>query len=182
MFMDAEHLTILSRLYDKSCQEVFDTLCGVFTKVDSHVSVPSVYSAHIDAASTDLELALVLKGPLEFLQDTHPQKNQIVEIKPEQLIDWVKELANRFMGSLKNELIPYEHSLTLGVPKREIDPGQYDRLLTEFVPLSLFYRSEFGVFESSLFVKILNKEINFAYNDSLALQVDCIEDGELELF
>lgn len=182
MFMDPDHLTTLSELYDESCREVFETLSGDFSKVEHVESVPSSYSAHIGAISDDINLVIVLKGPLAFLEETHPQKHEFDEIDSVKLMDWISELANRFMGSLKNGLIPYEHTLSLGVPQTELSALQQDRLQTEYVPLSRFYDSQFGVFESNLFVKILNKDIHFSFNESLAAEACGVDDGELEFF
>jgi hypothetical protein len=75
----------------------------------------------IDASSNNITVKLLLGCPVSVLKKTYPIKENLDAIKLAALDDLILELANRYMDSLKNKLIPYDHTLNIGIPVKQYD-------------------------------------------------------------
>jgi hypothetical protein len=178
MGSNVEILRPLHALFESTCVEVFESLHCTLKKVDQVEKVVSVNCSYINASSDEIALTLLLRGPISILKKTYPIKDNVESIKPAELDDWISELANRFMGSLKNKLISYEHSLQLGIPVNQCAIDFAEFLSDDYNSFVLHFDIGYEIFECSLHAKILNNNISFNYNEVK----DDSDDGELEMF
>jgi len=173
-------LQALHELFESTCHEVFESLECQIEKVNGSKKVLTVPCAYINAASEDIKMTLLLRGPISILKKTFPVKDNIETIIPEELDDWISELSNRFMGCLKNKLISYEHLLILDIPIKRFGVDVENFLPAGYQSFVLHFNIANEVFECSLHTKILADNIEFTYNES-ADESDT-NDGELEMF
>ena len=169
----------LQLLFKQTCIDVFESIQCNLEIVDSTEDILAVPCAFIEALSDDLELKLLLRGPVTILRETYPVKEGDDTIQSHDLEDWISELANRFMGALKNKLIDYQHYLQLGTPQKQFGV-RLDELQDQgFSRFTLKFQSGREIFECSLHVKVLNDELSFEYKEP---EADPFDDGELEMF
>ena len=185
MNKQSDVLVTLHNLFESSCFEVFESLQCQLEKVDQTHNTLAAPTASIEATSNDINIKLVLRGPVSILKKTYPAKEDLQKIKPDELDDWLSELANRFMGHLKNKLLPYEHTLQLGIPVKQESEHSESALSKgvlgeNFQSLTLYFDIASEVFECSLHTQILNKDISFTYNQTN--DDSETDDGELEFF
>jgi len=175
-----QQLEPLYELFETSSAEVFESLGCQASRVASAPEKLEVPCAYIEARSEELHIVLLLRGPVEFLEQTHPNIDQAKGVSVQDLDDWISELANRFMGSLKNKLLVYDHRLKLGTPTSEynVDLQRYNQ--QGFCSRVHYYQSEREVFECGLYCKLLVDDIHFIYHD--AHSYDQTDDGDLEIF
>lgn len=108
-------------LLDTTCAKQIESLGCYIKSVDEDlsdiVSLDDFVSVSIKAQSEDLSLHFYLSVPGAFLRETMPvidaQNSDIVQFQE----DWCMELANRFLGRLKNKLISHRCVLMMGLPK-----------------------------------------------------------------
>lgn len=173
-------LESLHQLFEDTCFDVFESIQCNLKKVDSAKDVLAVPCAHIDASSEDLNLKLLLRGPVSILRETYPVQDSSSEsIRVQDLEDWISELANRFMGDLKNRLINYQHYLQLGTPIKQFGLSVKDFAEDGFEAVTFNFQSGREVFECSLHTKVLNENLAFEYQEP---EEDPFADGELEMF
>ena len=176
-----EHtLTPLHELFTESCADVFVSLNCQVEKVGDERPNLNVPCAHIEANSDDIELTLLLRGPINLLKETYPMKEQLQSIQAEELYDWLSELANRFMGDLKNKLIPFDHTLKIGIPTKEFGLDVEHFLPDGYHAYTLIFNIGGDFFECALYSKLLNDEVVFIQQNIADLMPS--EGGELELF
>ncbi|KZY29789.1 MULTISPECIES: hypothetical protein [unclassified Oleiphilus] len=169
----------LHLLFKETCIDVFASIQCELEIVESAKEVLALPCAFIEALSDDLELKLLLRGPVSILRETYPIKGDAEFVQAHEIEDWISELANRFMGALKNKLIDYQHYLQLGTPQKQFGI-RLDELLDEgFSMLTLNFQSGREVFECSLHTKVLNQNLSFEYKEP---EADPFDDGELEMF
>ena len=116
MTVDAtlQHLT---RLFDESCLEVFAEFDCDIRKTEEVMPVKSDDPlAMIDAGSRELEIALVLRLPVNILALTYPAGADIAHVSEETLEDWIAEISNQLIGKIKNKLLGYNVRISLGLP------------------------------------------------------------------
>lgn len=169
----------LHHLFEETCFDVFDSIQCNLKKVESAKDVLAVPCAHIDALSEDLSLKLLLRGPVSILKQSYPIQDEKEEINVHDLEDWISELANRFMGDLKNRLINYQHYLQLGTPIKQFGLSLKEFEEDGFDPVTFNFQSGREVFECSLHTKVLNDNLVFDYSEP---EEDPFSDGELEMF
>jgi hypothetical protein len=112
-------------LLDTTCAKQFESLGCFIKSVDDDLScigsLEDFVSVSIQAQSDDLSLSLYLSVPGAFLRETMPlvdaQNSEIVQFQE----DWCMELANRFLGRLKNKLISHRCVLMMGLPKLYVE-------------------------------------------------------------
>lgn len=169
----------LHQLFEETCFDVFDSIQCNLQKVDSAKDILAVPCAHIDAKSDDLNLKLLLRGPVSILKETYPIQEDKDSIKVQDLEDWISELANRFMGDLKNKLIDYQHYLHLGTPIKQFGLSLKEFAEEGYEAATFNFQSGREVFECSLHTKVLNENLAFEYQEP---EEDPFADGELEMF
>ena len=180
MSQAGSNLEPLRHLFEDTCFDVFESIQCNLKKVDSASDILAVPCAYIEASSDDLSLRLLLRGPVSILRDTYPIQDEKGAIRAEDLDDWISELANRFMGALKNKLIDYQHYLQLGTPIKQFGLSVSDFAMEGYDAVTFNFQSGREVFECSLHTKALSSELQFIYQ-----QVDddsLFDDGELEMF
>lgn len=179
--INIEH--ILAPLYEQfteSCADVFVSLnCDVLKVEDDRPNL-DIPCAYVEATSEDIELTLLLRGPLNFLKQTYPLQNSIQAVQADDLYDWLSELANRFMGDLKNKLIPFDHTLKIGIPKKEFGLDVEQFLPNGFSAYTLIFNIGGELFECALYSKLLDADVVF--NQQTIAELLPAEGGELELF
>jgi len=180
MANNQQNLEPLHYLFETTCLEVFDSMKCKIQKVDQAQPVLAVPCAFIEAYSQEVLMTLLLRGPVSVLQQTYPLKNDTKKIEPHELNDWISELSNRFMGSLKNKLLAYDHALMMGTPTKQFGVNVSNFMPEGYESYILNFQTGREVFECSLHTKVLNADISFilqAADDNIYLN-----DGELEMF
>ena len=155
----------LFELFEHSCLDVFDSLGCEAVKVESFQEEKHPPCAWIEAASDELQMVLLLRGPISIIEQTHPAAQQSYSISQEDLDDWIAELANRFMGQLKNKLLVYDHCLKMGMPQSQVDLNPKSFADKADVSQALYFNSGKEVLECSLHAKILGEMVAFIYHD-----------------
>lgn len=171
----------LHELFEVSSHDVFESLgCKVVRveKADEKVGTPCAY---ISAHSDELEMLMLLRGPLTVLEQTLPAKGAGKSVTESDLNDWLSELANRFMGNLKNKLLVYGHRLSLGTPKSESNVGPNHFVVDDFTSFVLYFDTGCDVFECALYTKPLTENLHFIYHEP-AHYAQKNDDGDLEMF
>jgi len=181
MSQDQTSLAPLHSLFSSTCIEVFESLNCHIEQVDEAKKILAVPCAHIAAFSDQVEMTLLLRGPVAVLKQTYPIKDNPNTIESFELDDWISELANRFMGSLKNKLLAYEHTLQMNTPKMQFGVNVNTFLPDSYEPYILNFQSGREVFECSLHTRVLNKNIQFILQAASDEQ-QYLDDGELEMF
>jgi hypothetical protein len=107
----------ITEIFDAACIKQFESL-GCKVQVTNKGSYSSeVMASYITAGSEDLTISLLLKTPRLLLAQTMP----IVDIErigdPEFQEDWNNELANRYLGRIKNGLLEHGCRLDVGLPE-----------------------------------------------------------------
>ena len=179
-------------LFEASCARQFQNL-GAYIKQSDHdflrsTSMDGFVSVRISADSEDLSIQLCLSVPGAFLRETMP----VIEVDNDSIVlyqeDWCMELANRFLGDLKNQLLSYNCLVRMGLPKLIDDtvdnvsvPAEYEsverlflidsHLLAQIHNLPLAIR---------LHVNQLNKDLVFDEREAGLDDDDCFEVSELE--
>ena len=169
----------LYQLFEETCFDVFDSIQCNLKKVDSAKDILAVPCAYIGASSEDLSLKLLLRGPVSILRETYPLGAAKEAIDVQDLEDWISELANRFMGDLKNRLINYQHYLELGTPIKQFGLSVKEFAEDGYESVTFNFKSGREVFECSLHTKLLSDDLAFEYQEP---EDDPFADGELEMF
>lgn len=104
-------------IFDAECIKQFESL-GCKVRITDRGSYSSeVMASYIAAGSDELSISLLLKTPRLLLAQTMP----IVDIErigdPEFQEDWNCELANRYLGRIKNALLEHGCRLNIGLPE-----------------------------------------------------------------
>ena len=115
--MNEHAIKRITDVFDAACIKQFESL-GCAVELTDRASYSSeVMASYITAGSEDLTISLLLKTPRLLLAQTMP----IVDIEriddPEFQEDWNNELANRYLGRLKNSLLEYDCCLDIGLPE-----------------------------------------------------------------
>ncbi|TNC82214.1 MAG: hypothetical protein C9356_04145 [Oleiphilus sp.] len=154
----------LFELFEHSCLEAFESLGCQAVKVEQFIPKTNAPCAWIDSASEELQMTLCLRGPVSIIEQTHPASHRGASIMQADLDDWIAELANRFMGQLKNKLLVYDHRLKIGVPQscQALDLHEFQS--RGDVSRRLFFQSGAEVLECSLHAKILVEMVTFIYH------------------
>jgi hypothetical protein len=178
-------------LFEAVCSRQFGNLGAYIKKSGEDIEQLSgkegFVSAAIDAQSEDLCLLLYLSVPEAFLRETMPTIDLgdgcIVQYQE----DWCMELANRFLGDLKNQLILQNCVMKMGLPKL-LDSGLAGiELKDDYVVSNRMFEVDSHLLAQlhdlpvafSLQVKLINKQLEFSEDDD-EFDEDCFEIGELE--
>jgi hypothetical protein len=113
-------------LFDSTCEKQLESMECQSKELeaidyDRAVSKETVVTVYIDAASDDLDLKLYLTASRSFLASTMPIMDACESLAAEFEEDWCLELANRFLGRLKNKLVSHNCILKMGLPKLSSD-------------------------------------------------------------
>ena len=155
-------VSLITKLFDTACINQFESMGCEIREVDNPSSSFEIMSAFIQAQSTDLQLGLLLKTSRLLLVQTMPSADLDSINEPSMQEDWNLELSNRFLGRLKNKLVPYGCRLNIGLP---IVPdenlilelqGNAQSIIRLFEVSSEITNS---VVECYLFVKMLNDKV-----------------------
>lgn len=119
-------VTVVERvveLFDSTCIKQFESMnCDIYPLNQNDVGLSSrkdleAVCAHIDCDSEDLNIRLLVQATKGFLVKTMPliggQRIELVSFQE----DWCLEIANRFLGRLKNKLVSHECFLKMGLPE-----------------------------------------------------------------
>jgi hypothetical protein len=115
--MSEQTKQLIINIFDAACVKQFQSLgCEIGeARRGSHSN--EVMVSYITAGSEDLTISLLLKTPRLLLAQTMP----IVDFErisdPKFQEDWNCELANRFLGRIKNSLVEYNCRLDIGLPE-----------------------------------------------------------------
>ena len=109
--------TLITEIFDAACVKQFESL-GCQIQVTERGSYSSeVMAAYITAGSEDLTISLLLKTPKLLLAQTMPIVDVDRIAEPNFQEDWNCELANRFLGRIKNSLVDFNCRLDIGLPE-----------------------------------------------------------------
>jgi hypothetical protein len=165
-------------LLDSTCVKQFESMhCEIRSLEDSSFeSDDSSFSVSIDCHSDDIKLTLILSATKGFLLNTMPIiGGQRLDSTPFQK-DWCNELANRFLGRLKNKLLDHGCSLKMGLPLMlDSNSGQSKINSADFLATRVFEivgSQEDSQIQCSLFIDLLNTE----------MQLDDYEDEDEDWF
>tara|TARA_R110002072_G_scaffold11246_1_gene51260 strand:+ start:3502 stop:4047 length:546 start_codon:yes stop_codon:yes gene_type:complete len=105
-------------LFDSTCEKQFESMhCDIHSlnSAEYQKKGDSV-CASINCYSDDIEITLIITATKGFLVNTIPliggQRLDTVSFQN----DWCLELANRFLGRLKNKLLSHDCLLNMGLP------------------------------------------------------------------
>jgi hypothetical protein len=117
-------------LFDSTCHKQFESMgCEIFPLPQYDASLASQHEsepvcATIECVSEDLVIRLIVQASKGFLIKTMPLiGGQRIELRSFQE-DWCLEIANRFLGRLKNKLVSHGCSLQMGLPSLCADVKQ----------------------------------------------------------
>lgn len=109
-------------LFDSTCIKQFESMnCDIYPLNQSDLGVSSRQDlepvcAVIDCDSEDLTIRLLVQATKGFLVKTMPliggQRIELVSFQE----DWCLEIANRFLGRLKNKLVSHGCYARMGLP------------------------------------------------------------------
>ena len=109
-------------LFDSTCIKQFESMsCDIYPLQQDDASLRSrqdleTVCAVIDCASEDLTIRLLVQATKGFLLKTMPLVGgQRIELQSFQE-DWCLEIANRFLGRLKNKLVSHACYVRMGLP------------------------------------------------------------------
>ncbi len=181
MSSDAEKLQPLYELFEASSHDVFESLGCSVVRVETAEEKVNPPCAYIEARSDELDMLLLLRGPMTVLEQTLPTKGDGKSVSENDLNDWISELANRFMGNLKNKLLVYDHRLKMGTPNSESNVGLERFNVNDFTSRVLYFDTGSDVFECALYSKPLTEHLHFIYHEP-AHYGQKNDDGDLEIF
>ncbi len=177
--MTTQIVRSVTELFDQACTEQFEALGCQTESVSGESHAHESMASFIVAGSEDLSICLVLKAPRVLLAQTMP----IVDLErindPVYQEDWNGELANRFLGRLKNKLVEFDCRLKIGLPELLTESelkhfkGDGQEVVRHFAISSELTES---VVDCFLYIDVLNPSLNLtqAPNDPKAG-----DDGEL---
>lgn len=115
--MSEQTKQLIINIFDAACIQQFKTLgCEIGeARRSSHSN--EVMVSYITAGSEDLTISLLLKTPRLLLAQTMPIVDFDRVSDPKFQEDWNSELANRFVGRIKNALLKYNCRLNIGLPE-----------------------------------------------------------------
>jgi hypothetical protein len=171
-------------LFDSTCVKQFESMhCEIRSLEDSSFkSEDSSISVSIDCHSDDIKLTLILSATKGFLVNTMPIiGGQRFDSVPFQK-DWCNELANRFLGRLKNKLLDHGCSLKMCLPLLlDSSLGESKVENADFLTSRVFQivgSEENNQIQCSLFIDLLNADMQFEdYEDE---DEDWFDESELQ--
>ena len=106
-------------LFDSTCSKQFESMsCDIhLLDIADFQHRKNLVCSLIECQSDDVQLALVISATRGFLDNTMPVIDEQQLSIAEGQSDWCLELANRFLGRLKNKLLSHGCSLNMGLPK-----------------------------------------------------------------
>lgn len=117
-------------LFDSTCMKQFESMnCDIFPLLHEEQSLSSrgeldTVTTVIQCASEALTIRLLVQASKGFLIKTMPLiGGQRIELRSFQE-DWCLEIANRFLGRLKNKLLSHGCQLQMGLPEMCSDVQQ----------------------------------------------------------
>jgi len=160
----------VTELFDSACIGQFESLGCVINLVEHSEVVPNeaeFITSFIEAESKDLSVKLFLASPCSLLTETMPLVDDRSIKIPEFQEDWNLELANRFLGRLKNKLLSHGCVLNMGLPeKSSYEAMEVERQEGEESAVRLFqiqHESNQGmshdVMQCSLLVRVHNQAL-----------------------
>lgn len=115
--MSEQAKALITEIFDAACVKQFESLGCQIEVTDRSSYSREVMASYITAGSEDLTISLLLKTPRLLLAQTMP----IVDVDrigdPSFQEDWNCELANRFLGRIKNSLVQHNCRLAIGLPE-----------------------------------------------------------------
>ena len=125
-------------LFDSTCLKQFESMsCDIYPLLHQEQSLSSnreldTVASVIQCASEGMTVRLLVQATKGFLIKTMPLiGGQRIELRSFQE-DWCLEIANRFLGRLKNKLVSHDCHLQMGLPnlcsdvQQEIQKHQLD--------------------------------------------------------
>lgn len=118
MAITTAHVTpyILS-LFESACLKLFQRMHCTVHRLGSSGAPQTWPAALVEASSSELRVTLLLRMPDGLLNETMPMNLGMKNIRREDQIDWLSELANQALGRLKNKLLNHGCTLSMGLPK-----------------------------------------------------------------
>lgn len=178
-------------LFEAACAKQFDNLGAYIKKADDNLhgfdSQETFVTTSITAQSEDLILVLYVSVSEVFLLETMPMMSfEGGDIVPYQE-DWCMELANRFLGDLKNQLVSLGCEMRMGLPClsdskiKDIHSAEgYEIAQRVFVVDShLLAQLHNLTTVFCLQINLLNEKLDFVEDDDVDDE-DCFDIGELE--
>lgn len=170
----------LARIFEESCLELFTGFNCQIQKTDDAMPEGSDDPvAMVDAGSPELEIAVILRLPVNILALTYPSGAEITQISEEVLEDWIAEISNQLIGKIKNKLLNYGVRLTLGLPNAYFGVDMADLITEGRHSMVTVFDIDHELLEVVLVVDVLD--------DTMDLTTPPQDDegpggGELELF
>lgn len=169
-------------LFDSTCVKQFESMrCAIHPLNALDVkSIDSSVCASIRCHSDDIALVLLVSADKRFLANTIPMVGGVRLETASFQNDWCLELANRFLGRLKNKLLSHGCSLKMGLPTLNSLSAQVE-LITESTVSRCFQiegEQEGGQIQCALSVTLLNNDM--ALDDYEDEDEDWFEESELD--
>lgn len=160
-------------LFDSTCISQFESMgCEISNVEDAsdlsgHVSGSHLVTSYIEAASENLSVKLFLTSPRALLSETMPGVEDLSMSTEQFQEDWNLELANRFLGRLKNKLVDHGCSLQMGIPLKCLDAEARKEMQFGAEKVERFFQVDHrfkGVLKSDvidccLFIQLINSEL-----------------------
>jgi len=172
-----EVTSYITDLFESACIKQIESLDCEIEKAEHLGKAADTSTSTINAESNDLKITLVLTIPKTLLEQILPDIGEILSVDISILEDWSKELANRFLGRLKNKLVPHDCILKMGFPIL----CQADDVATLFEDdgekITLYFRVNNEIIECCLLLNIINKSMTLGiYEDE---DEDWFDESEL---
>ena len=176
-------------LFDEACIDQLESMGCIIKRVDKPSEWGGFLSAYIKAESDDLSLNLLINMPAPLLAQTMPSGGQYNIADPELQKDWLLELANRFVGRLKNKLLRRGCILKIGIPASLENESQSEGYLGAISTNKIFSANKIlrcyeisgdvasDVMECRLYIDINNENLELLDDSS---EDDSYEEGSLE--
>jgi len=158
-------------LFDSACISQFESMgCDIKSVDGTSISTErqndsKLVTSYIEAASEDLSVKLFLTSPRALLTETMPVVEDLSLSTEQFQEDWNLELANRFLGRLKNKLVDHGCSLQMGIPLKCLDAEarkemQFDaEKVVRFFQVSLWSAGvlKSDVIDCCLFIRLMSE-------------------------
>lgn len=152
-------------LFDSTCEKQFESMhCDIIKLSDAeYKNLNDAICTSIDCYSEDINICLKISADTGFLRDTMPMSIDGEQNVEPFLQDWCLELANRFLGRLKNKLLSHDCVLKMGLPSLVDCSAKRESLNEEKVSFEQVFQivdsNKTNQIQCALFIDLLNAEM-----------------------
>lgn len=180
----SEVISRVVELFDSTCVKQFESMkCDIRSeKIDALYDMEAAICAFISCYSDDLEINLIISASEGFLASTIPLTGGQRLESESFLKDWCLELANRFLGRLKNKLLSHGCTLSMGLPILVVGHDMATRMANAHPAASRAFKNVLPNAEHQIHCDLFVKELNpdFSLDDYEDEDEDWFDESELQ--